>query len=241
MIIFLPLTVICTRSKNNLLFYGMVPDSIPELPNSLGPRVFLLLLLQKLDLSHIPPKDSLTHQNECHERSEASFDDFQPLYLKLKITIHDTALHCSDTKYSIPNWRDILLSRCKTSSDTASASPAKFLWRRWMNQLRLFFFLLASFFSRRVWQPDLRSAVVGRFLSPSTTSRLEILCCSILLFLISCYLLSLIFSFKDVLSTFVGPRGRAEQGKTAQEVEHLRLWRSFQVFLKDFFCMNGTL
>ena len=97
------------------------------------------------------------------------------------------------------------------------------------------FFLLASFFSRRVWQPDLRSAVVGQFLSLSTTSRLEILCWSILFFLISCYLLSLIFSFKDVLSTFVGPRGRAEQGKTAQEVEHLRLWRSFQVFLKDFF------
>ena len=59
LIILWPPTVICTCSKNNLLFYGMVPDSIPELPNSLGPRVFLLLLLQKLDLSHIPPKDSL--------------------------------------------------------------------------------------------------------------------------------------------------------------------------------------
>ena len=61
-----------------------------------------------------------------------------------------------------------------------------------------FFFWLASFFSRRVWQPDLRSAVVGQFLSLSTTSRLEIL------FLISCYLLSVIvnicqrlFALKD--------------------------------------------
>ena len=106
---------------------------------------------------------------------------------------------------------------------------------------KLFLFNLHLSFSRRVWQPDLRSAVVGQFLSLSTTSRLEILCWSILFFLISCYLLSLIFSFKDVLSTFVGPRGRAEQGKTAQEVEHLRLWRSFQVFLKDFFPMAKVL
>ena len=75
-------------------------------------------------------------------------------------------------------------------------------WIKW-DVWQVVFFNLHLFFSRRVWQPDLRSAVVGQFLSPSTTSRLEILCCSILLFLISCYLLSLIFSFKDVLSTFV--------------------------------------
>ena len=96
------------------------------------------------------------------------------------------------------------------------------------------FFLLASFFSRRVWQPDLRSAVVGQFLSLSTTSRLEILCCSILLFLMSYYLLSLIINICKTFARLEGPRGRAEQGKTAQEVEHLRLWRSFQVFLKIF-------
>ena len=63
---------------------------------------------------------------------------------------------------------------------------------------KLSFFNLHLFFSRRVWQPDLRSAVVGQFLSLSTTSRLEIL------FLISCYLLSVIvnicqrlFALKD--------------------------------------------
>ena len=53
------LAMICTCSKNNLLFYGMVPDSIPELPNSLGPRVLLALFLsqqhQFYDNDHFHP------------------------------------------------------------------------------------------------------------------------------------------------------------------------------------------
>ena len=48
------LMMICTCSKNNLLFYGMVPDSLPELPNSLGPRVLLLALhLWQQNLLHV--------------------------------------------------------------------------------------------------------------------------------------------------------------------------------------------
>ena len=105
------------------------------------------------------------------------------------------------------------------------------------------FFLLASFFSRRVWQPDLRSAVVGQFLSLSTTSRLEILCCSILLFLISCYLLSLIFSFKDVLSTFVNVCSPCRTERTCwarQDCSRGRTSTSLKIFpgiFEGFFLM----
>ena len=46
--------MICTCSKNNLLFYGMVPDSLPELPNSLAPRVLLPIHLSKQHLLYHP-------------------------------------------------------------------------------------------------------------------------------------------------------------------------------------------
>ena len=57
------MTMICTCSKNNLLFYGMVPDSLPELPNSLGPRVLLSIHLSKQHLLYHSRCQCKCHSN----------------------------------------------------------------------------------------------------------------------------------------------------------------------------------
>ena len=104
------LMMICTCSKNNLLFYGMVPDSLPELPNSLGPRVLLLIHLWQQHLIHVNDLSTLILQIlQVQDLFRYSLGITRQLPLKKvvyqnsKISFDGTAL---DLKLAWSSWRD---------------------------------------------------------------------------------------------------------------------------------------
>ena len=104
------LMMICTCSKNNLLFYGMVPDSLPELPNSLGPRVLLLIHLWQQHLIHVNDLSTLILQIlQVQDLFRYSLGITRQLPLKKvvcqnsQISFDGTAL---DLKLAWSSWRD---------------------------------------------------------------------------------------------------------------------------------------